>query len=97
SKRDWSSDVCSSDLTAPPPTIQPLMAVLEFAHLTWEEVRDLDWTKAVAILPLGAVEAHGPHLRLATDVIIAETMARAAAARLAKIGRASGRERGDAR
>src|SRR6058998_674240 len=62
------------------------MAVLEFAHLTWEEVRDLDWTKAVAILPLGAVEAHGPHLPLATDVIIAETMARAAAARLAARG-----------
>src|SRR5213594_1424717 len=62
------------------------MAVLEFAHLTWEEVRDLDWTKAVAILPLGAVEAHGPHLPLATDVIIAETMARAAAARLATRG-----------
>src|SRR5437773_1927185 len=34
------------------------MAVLDFAHLTWEEVRDLDRTKAVAILPVGAVEAH---------------------------------------
>src|SRR5207253_2793262 len=32
------------------------------------------------------VEAHGPHLPLATDVIIAETMARAAAARLAARG-----------
>ena len=62
------------------------MAVLDFAHLTWEEVRDLDRTKAVAILPVGAVEAHGPHLPLATDVIIAETMARAAAARLAVRG-----------
>src|SRR2546422_1021052 len=56
------------------------MAVLDFAHLTWEEVRDLDRTKAVAILPVGAVEAHGPHLPLATDVVIAEAMARAAAA-----------------
>ena len=62
------------------------MAVLDFAHLTWEEVRDLDRTKAVAILPVGAVEAHGPHLPLATDVIIAETMARAAGARLAARG-----------
>src|SRR5947199_7898298 len=51
-----------------------------------EEVRDLDRAKAVAILPVGAVEAHGPHLPLATDVIIAETMARAAAARLATHG-----------
>ncbi len=62
------------------------MAVLDFARLTWEEVRDLDRTKAVAILPVGAVEAHGPHLPLATDVIIAETMARAAGARLAARG-----------
>src|SRR5207247_9581083 len=62
------------------------MAVLEFAHLTWEEVRDLDRAKAVAILPVGAIEAHGPHLPLATDVIIAEPMARAAAARLATHG-----------
>ena len=62
------------------------MAVLDFAHLTWEEVRDLDRTKAVAILPVGAVEAHGPHLPLATDVIIAEAMARDAAARLAARG-----------
>ena len=62
------------------------MAVLDFAHLTWEEVRDLDRTKAVAILPVGAVEAHGPHLPLATDVVIAEAMARAAAARLATRG-----------
>src|SRR5881227_3853510 len=62
------------------------MAVLDFAHLTLEEVRDLDRTKAVTILPVGAVEAHGPHLPLATDVIIAETMARAAGARLAARG-----------
>src|SRR6184192_2916921 len=62
------------------------MAVLDLAQLAWEEVRDLDRAKAVAILPVGAVEAHGPHLPLATDVIIAETMARAAAARLATHG-----------
>src|SRR3989475_9769550 len=33
------------------------MAVLHFPHLTWEEGRHLDPTKAVAILPLGAIEA----------------------------------------
>src|SRR5467141_2693706 len=62
------------------------MAVLDLAHLTWEEVRDLDRTKTVAIVAVGAVEAHGPHLPLATDVIIAEAMARAAAGRLAARG-----------
>jgi creatinine amidohydrolase len=44
--------------------------------MTWEEVRDLDRGDTVALLPVGAMEAHGPHLPLATDVIIAEAMAR---------------------
>src|SRR5574341_463857 len=62
------------------------MPLLELAHATWEEVRDLDRARAVAILPVGAVEAHGPHLPLATDVLIAEAMARAGAARLVARG-----------
>ncbi len=36
----------------------------------------------VAILPVGALEAHGPHLPVGTDLVIAEAMAAAAAARL---------------
>src|SRR6266513_5720157 len=58
----------------------------ELAELTWEEVRDLDRAKTVAVLPVGAIEAHGPHLPLGTDVVIAEAMARAGAARLAGRG-----------
>ena len=58
-----------------------------FAELTWEEVRDLDRGSAVAILPVGAVEAHGPHLPLGTDVVIAEGMARACAEELSARGR----------
>ncbi len=54
-----------------------------FAAMTWEEARDAAGPGAVAILPVGAIEAHGPHLPLETDVIIAEAMARAGAARLA--------------
>jgi NAD(P)-dependent dehydrogenase (short-subunit alcohol dehydrogenase family)/creatinine amidohydrolase/Fe(II)-dependent formamide hydrolase-like protein len=54
--------------------------------LTWEEVRDLDRSRTVAVLPVGAIEAHGPHLPLITDVVIAEAMARAAAASLAERG-----------
>ncbi len=63
------------------------MPVRELAHLTWEEVRDLDRAAAVALLPVGALEAHGPHLPLATDVLIAEAMARRAAGKLAAHGR----------
>jgi creatinine amidohydrolase len=41
---------------------------------------------SAAILPVGAIEAHGPHLPLDTDVIIAQAMARAGAARLSARG-----------
>jgi len=62
------------------------MPIHELADLTWEEVRDLDRVRTIAILPVGATEAHGPHLPLATDVIIARAMARAGGERLAPLG-----------
>jgi creatinine amidohydrolase len=62
------------------------MPIRDLAELTWEEVRDLGRARPVAVWPVGALEAHGPHLPLATDVIIAEAMARAGAARLAADG-----------
>ncbi len=63
------------------------MPIHRLADMTWEEVRDLDRSRAVAILPVGALEAHGPHLPLSTDVIIAEAMARACAEVLSGEGR----------
>jgi len=63
------------------------MPIHRLADMTWEEVRDLDRSRAVAVLPVGAMEAHGPHLPLATDVIIAEAMARACAEALSEEGR----------
>ena len=63
------------------------MPLYRLAEMTWEEVRDLDRSATVAVLPVGAVEAHGPHLPLATDVIIAEAMARACGERLSSQGR----------
>lgn len=62
------------------------MPLGEWGAMTWEEASALDPARCVAILPVGAVEAHGPHLPLTTDVIIAEAMARAGAARLAARG-----------
>lgn len=47
----------------------------ELGTLTWEEAESR-LPDAIAILPVGAVEAHGPHLPLSTDVVIAEGMAR---------------------
>ena len=63
------------------------MPVHELAQLTWEEVRDLDREHALVVLPVGAIEAHGPHLPLDTDVVIATAMARAGARKLAARGR----------
>lgn len=56
------------------------------ADMTWEEVRELDPGKTVAVLPLGAIEAHGPHLPIGTDTIIARGMAERAAELLPRIG-----------
>jgi hypothetical protein len=60
--------------------------VHSLASLTWPAVRDLPAARTVAVLPTGAIEAHGPHLPLGTDVIIAEAMARAGADLLAARG-----------
>lgn len=62
------------------------MPVSKLSEMTWEEVRDLEGSNVVAILPVGAVEAHGPHLPLSTDVIISEAMAGAGAERLSAQG-----------
>lgn len=53
---------------------------------TWEEIAAIDLPRAVAVLPIGAVEAHGPHLPLTTDGIIAAAMAREGARLLARAG-----------
>ncbi len=57
-----------------------------FAEMTWEEIAGCDKSRFVAVLPIGATEAHGPHLPLSTDVIIAEAMAASAATRLERAG-----------
>lgn len=62
------------------------MATHRLDEMTWVEVRALDRDRTVAILPLGAVEAHGPHLPLSTDRIISVAMAEEGARRLAERG-----------
>jgi creatinine amidohydrolase len=44
----------------------------KLAEMTYEEAQALVENGAWALLPTGATEAHGPHLPLETDVIIAE-------------------------
>jgi creatinine amidohydrolase len=62
------------------------MPVHDLASLSWPAFRALRSERLIAILPLGAIEAHGPHLALGTDIVIAEAMARAGAERLAARG-----------
>lgn len=57
------------------------------ASLSWTEVAESIDSDSIILLPIGAVEAHGPHLGLDTDVIIAQAAARSAADRLVAIGR----------
>lgn len=54
--------------------------------MTWEEVRDSNPGETVAVLPLGAIEAHGPHLPIGTDTVIARGMVERAAELLPRIG-----------
>jgi creatinine amidohydrolase len=39
-------------------------------HLTWMDIRDLDKEHGVLLLPVGAIEQHGPHLPVATDTLL---------------------------
>jgi creatinine amidohydrolase len=53
--------------------------------MTWTEVAALA-PKATALIPVGSTEAHGPHLPLSTDVIIAEAVCSRVSAALAQRG-----------
>lgn len=66
-----------------------------WGHAAWTELAELGLGRGpttphgdhvVAILPVGAVEAHGPHLPLVTDVIIAAAAAKAALPGLRRLG-----------
>ncbi len=56
--------------------------VSHWSDLAWPRHEEGTGRSRVAILPVGALEAHGPHLPVGTDLVIAEAMARAAARRL---------------
>jgi creatinine amidohydrolase len=48
---------------------------IEWAKLTWEESAEAVRSHPFAILPLGAVEEHGPHMTLGSDCRAAEELA----------------------
>lgn len=57
---------------------------MELGHMTWQQL-DASVPRSTAVLPIGAIKPHGPHLPLATDSIIAEYFARQLADRISGI------------
>ncbi|MGI8990881.1 MAG: creatininase family protein [Bryobacteraceae bacterium] len=53
-----------------------------YEEFTWPEIRDAVAQNRVAVLPVGTVEQHGPHLPLVTDVLTASEMSRRAVERI---------------
>ena len=46
------------------------MRKVRWLELTTEEFAALDPEKTIAVLPIAAIEQHGPHLAVSTDTII---------------------------
>jgi creatinine amidohydrolase len=55
-------------------------------EMSWTEVDEAMKDRPVGILPVGATEAHGPHLPLSADTVIATEMAKRGAAKLKEHG-----------
>ena len=62
------------------------MPIHFLADMTWPEAAELARRTSLALVPTGATEAHGPHLPLQTDVIIAQGSFRRASELLAADG-----------
>src|SRR5258708_31171823 len=58
------------------------MRKVHWLQLTTEEFAALDPEKTIAVLPIAAIEQHGPHLAVSTDTIIGQGMVDAVFARL---------------
>lgn len=54
------------------------MSRYDYQHRSWTEIARAIELGAVAFIPIGSTEAHGPHLPLSTDSIISLEMARRA-------------------
>ncbi len=51
---------------------------MDWASLPWTDLKEELEQRPIVLLPVGAIEAHGPHLPVTTDVIISQEMARRA-------------------
>ncbi len=53
-----------------------------YEEFTWPEIRTAVSQQRVAVIPVGTIEQHGPHLPLVTDVLTATEMSRRAVERI---------------
>lgn len=53
-----------------------------YEEFTWPEIRTAVAEQRVAVLPVGTIEQHGPHLPLSTDVLTSTEMSRRAVERI---------------
>jgi creatinine amidohydrolase len=58
------------------------MSLVRYEHLNGEEARQILTARRLAILPIGALEAHGPHLPVGTDNLLAQAIAERVAEQL---------------
>jgi creatinine amidohydrolase len=63
------------DLAALAPELGGSGTPVRWEHLTWPEARDTTAKVNAVIIPVGAIEQHGPHLPLAVDTQIGEAVA----------------------
>ncbi len=57
-------------------------AVGHLAEMTWEEARAAAGAGAIALVPMGSLEQHGPHLPVRVDTVLVTEVAAAAVDRL---------------
>src|SRR6185503_19660822 len=58
------------------PPSKPMAENVLMPEMSWTEVEHSLKDRPIALLPVGNTEAHGPHLPIATDTVIAIEMAR---------------------
>ncbi|MEX2540637.1 MAG: creatininase family protein [Trueperaceae bacterium] len=61
------------------------MRTNELARMSWPEAGEAFRQDPVVLIPMGTIEQHGPHLPMAADTIVAETVALAAASSTASV------------
>lgn len=67
----------------------PFAPPCRLAELTFPEAEQLLLHNPVVLLPMGSVEAHGPHLPLGTDSFLSESLAERTQAALHRLGQVS--------